>query len=171
MGRVKRSPIWLISDQEFIDRVDSSSTMTELLATFELKNKGGNYRTAWTRIKLVHVDAVEVERKYRANGYLARHQSSKERGKIRMLPNEEVFKEHSTYSRYHLKNRIIKFGLIPYICRDCLLEAEWNGKPLSLQLEHVNGVDDDNRLENLCFLCPNCHSQTDTYAGKNNKAR
>lgn len=43
----------------------------------------------------------------------------------------------------------------------------WNGQPLVLQLEHKNGINNDNRLENLAFICPNCHSQTPTYAGRN----
>jgi RNA polymerase subunit RPABC4/transcription elongation factor Spt4 len=47
------------------------------------------------------------------------------------------------------------------------LEPEWNGKVLTLQVDHINGVNDDHRLENLRFLCPNCHSQTPTYAGSN----
>ena len=51
--------------------------------------------------------------------------------------------------------------------KDCCNKGEWLGKPLVLQLDHINGVRDDHRLENLRFLCPNCHSQTDTYGGKN----
>jgi hypothetical protein len=53
-----------------------------------------------------------------------------------------------------------------YECESCGLKDTWNNKKISLQLEHKNGIPNDNRLENLCFLCPNCHSQTDTYAGK-----
>ena len=66
-----------------------------------------------------------------------------------------------------MKERIIKQKLIDYICSECGLSDEWNGKVISLQLEHKNGKNNDNRLDNLTFLCPNCHSQTDTYAGKN----
>jgi hypothetical protein len=43
----------------------------------------------------------------------------------------------------------------------------WNNKKLVLHIEHINGISNDNRIENLCFLCPNCHSQTDTYGGRN----
>lgn len=55
---------------------------------------------------------------------------------------------------------------MPYECESCGLKDTWNNKKISLQLEHKNGIPNDNTLENLCFLCPNCHSQTDTYAGK-----
>ena len=64
------------------------------------------------------------------------------------------------------KNRLIKANLIEYKCSCCGI-TEWNGKPLTLQLHHINGNNRDNRLENLTFLCPNCHSQTDNFSGKN----
>jgi len=51
-------------------------------------------------------------------------------------------------------------------CAVCGLAAQWSGMPLTLQLDHVNGIYDDNRFENLRWLCPNCHSQTATFAGK-----
>lgn len=59
--------------------------------------------------------------------------------------------------------------MLPYICNKCSNPGLWNNDTLSLQLEHINGDSHDHRLENLCFLCPNCHSQTLTFAGKKNK--
>lgn len=53
-----------------------------------------------------------------------------------------------------------------YQCSECGI-SEWNGKPITLELEHKNGNSADNSLENTCLLCPNCHSQTDTYKAKN----
>jgi hypothetical protein len=82
------------------------------------------------------------------------------------LSNDDIFIKNSNYSRQHLKERIIKEKLIEYVCDKCKNDGNWQGLKLSLQLEHKNGINNDNRLENLCFLCPNCHSQTDTYSGK-----
>lgn len=60
-----------------------------------------------------------------------------------------------------LEKGLLKAGLLKYECSECGNKGEWNGKPLKLQLEHKNGECNDNKIDNLCFLCPNCRSQTD----------
>jgi RNA polymerase subunit RPABC4/transcription elongation factor Spt4 len=73
------------------------------------------------------------------------------------------FVANSKTDRSKIKDRVIKNDLIPYLCSECGLGDEWNGKKLVLHLDHINGVNNDHRLINLRFLCPNCHSQTETY--------
>jgi len=90
---------------------------------------------------------------------------------MRKYTNEEVFVKNSYYARHHIKKRCIEDSLIPYECGECSNLGEHNGKKLSLQLDHINGTHTDHRIENLRFLCPNCHSQTDTYAGKGSKGK
>ena len=84
-------------------------------------------------------------------------------------PLEQLLNEHSKIDRSCLKSRLIKEGKLENICACCKIQPIWNEKPLTLQLDHINGINDDNRLENLRLLCPNCHSQTVTYAGRNKK--
>jgi DNA-binding transcriptional ArsR family regulator len=70
--------------------------------------------------------------------------------------------------RAYLKRRLLRAGLLPRCCQQCGI-SEWRGKPLSLHLHHINGDGRDNRLRNLQILCPNCHSQTDSWGGRNGK--
>lgn len=72
--------------------------------------------------------------------------------------------------RTHVKLRLLRAGLLENKCEKCGLES-WLGGPLSMHIDHINGVRDDHRLENLRMLCPNCHSQTETYSGRNRKRR
>ena len=89
-------------------------------------------------------------------------------GKIRpRIPDNEVFVENCSVARHVIKKRIIRDKLLDYKCAICGQEKIWNGKELSLQLDHINGINNDHRLKNLRFLCPNCHTQQDTYSAKN----
>ena len=65
----------------------------------------------------------------------------------------------------------MKAGVLKEICIECGQTNKHNGKKLVLQLDHINGDNNDYRIENLRILCPNCHSQTNTFAGKNQKER
>ncbi len=71
-------------------------------------------------------------------------------------------------NRAHLKRRLISAGLLPDHCQSCGI-SQWSGRPLALELHHVNGDGLDNRLANLEILCPNCHSQTDSWGGRNSR--
>jgi|ETNvirenome_6_30_1030629.scaffolds.fasta_scaffold00807_11 predicted DNA binding CopG/RHH family protein len=91
------------------------------------------------------------------------NQSSKN---IRIQSDDVFFAKNSTRSNAMIKQRLLQYSLIPYECSHCDIKESWNGKPINLHLDHINGDNRDNRLDNLRFLCPNCHSQTDTYCGK-----
>ena len=82
---------------------------------------------------------------------------------------DEILIENSLYDNSSLKARIIKDKVIPNKCKLCGQLPFHNGKELTLQLDHINGVNDDHRLENLRILCPNCHTQTDTWGRKARK--
>lgn len=88
------------------------------------------------------------------------------RNKFTKMTDEEYFIDNHIRSGKCTIQRLIDNGYKKYKCETCGL-TEWMGNDISLQIHHINGKHDDNRLENLQILCPNCHSQTDTYA-KNN---
>ena len=95
------------------------------------------------------------------------YEALNEYNRKKTLPLNQVLVENSSYARHHVKRRIIKEKLLEYKCQCCGLGDEWNGKPIVLQLDHINGVNNDHRIENLRFVCPNCHTQQDTYSAKN----
>lgn len=81
---------------------------------------------------------------------------------------EQVFIKNSPIPRATLCNHVRRFNVLGQPkCVSCSVENMYNNKPLKLTVDHINGISDDNRIENLRWLCPNCHSQTDTYCGKN----
>ena len=84
------------------------------------------------------------------------------------LVRDSVFCRNSQVTGSTLR-RYFRKEPIPYICEVCPVTNSWNGKPLTLHVDHNNGVSNDNRIKNLRWLCPNCHSQTETYAGKKQK--
>jgi 5-methylcytosine-specific restriction endonuclease McrA len=137
--------------------IDESKSMREVILKLGLQPNGSSGYTS-VKNKIVKLGLEIPKYNYYGVGHNRRRYS-----------NDEVFCENSALPRHKIKNRIIKEKLIEYKCLECGNEGEYNGMALSLHLDHINGVNDDNRIENLRFLCPNCHSQTETYAGKANK--
>ena len=85
----------------------------------------------------------------------------------RAIPLKEILDgEHPHFQTYKLKKRLYDVGLKSNKCEECGV-SEWNGKPIQCELDHINGDSRDHRLDNLRILCPNCHSQTDTFRAKN----
>jgi DNA-binding CsgD family transcriptional regulator len=82
------------------------------------------------------------------------------------MPIEELLR--GPRNRRHLKRRLVKVGLLLDVCAECGITT-WRGRALALELHHINGDGKDNRLENLTLLCPNCHSQTDSWGGRNSQ--
>lgn len=74
---------------------------------------------------------------------------------------------HQLQSRDAVRKRIMVDKLLPYECQECGNIGEYNGQHLVLHLDHIDGNRDNHTLSNLRFLCPNCHSQTNTYCGRN----
>jgi hypothetical protein len=82
-----------------------------------------------------------------------------------VLPLDRLLVADTYRSRNNLKNRLIRAGIKQNCCEECGV-SQWRGRRLSIALHHVNGDGQDNRLENLKFLCPNCHSQTENFSGR-----
>jgi hypothetical protein len=87
----------------------------------------------------------------------------------RQKPLAEVLVKRSTYARNHLKRRLLAEGLKKPQCELCGLGEIWRGRPMSMILDHINGVRDDHRLENLRMVCPNCAATLDTHCGRRNR--
>jgi Zn finger protein HypA/HybF involved in hydrogenase expression len=88
-------------------------------------------------------------------------------GTFKKIELDEILQGmHPTYQTMKLKNRLIKEKVLEYKCSTCGL-FDWKGKSISLHLDHIDGNNHNHKLENLRLLCPNCHSQTDTWCGKN----
>lgn len=160
--RKKRSVIWSMPTTQFAALVKKSTSIGQVLRHFGLQNKGGNHNTVKRRIAAENIDSTHIPTGCGSN---------KNRLFGPRRPIREILVKNSDYRSTHVKQRLIKEKMLPYVCAECNLEPAWNGKPLVLHIEHKNGDNRDNRLKNLCFLCPNCHSQTPTYAGRNSGAR
>jgi 5-methylcytosine-specific restriction endonuclease McrA len=91
------------------------------------------------------------------------------RANKREYTKEEIFCVDSKYQRSRLSKVIKKYKLLEYSCELCGNPGEWLGQSMNLCIDHKNGIPNDNRMENLRYLCYNCHSLTDTFAGRNNK--
>ncbi len=139
-----------------------SRSMADLLARLGLKPTGGNYRHINQRLKALNLDKSH----FKGQGWAQGKTKETDEGVAKSAkgirtPDREVFIRNSSYSTHHLARRLKQLGW-KYRCKECGL-TKWQGKTLTLHVDHINGDHSDHRLENLRFLCPNCHQQTRTW--------
>lgn len=137
--------------------IAQSECWSDALRLLGYEPKGHNYRTLKRRVKewgipTDHFDPNVGRRRAAA---------------ARKIPLDELLVENSSYPRGQLKRRLFAAELLPHVCELCGQGEIWHGKRMSLVLDHINGVPNDNRLCNLQMVCPNCAATLDTHCGRN----
>lgn len=150
--------IYECTDEQFVELIKNSTNISEVLFKLGYSIKGNSWGFSQVRKRMDDLNLNPSDFKGKS--------AMLEKNKESNLTAEMLLKENCKHNRNCLRRFVIKNNLIPYKCAICGV-TEWNGKTLSLELDHINGINNDNRLENLRFLCPNCHSQTTTYGSRN----
>lgn len=145
--------------QQLEEAVKTSISIRQVAIKIGISPAGGSYEVLKRKFNEWNIDASHIIKK--RYSYLKKYSNKKKH-------LNEILIENSKYGTNDLRQRLIKEGHFIYQCSCCKL-TEWRGNPISLELDHINGISNDHRIENLRLLCPNCHAQTDTYRGKNIK--
>jgi len=147
--------------------ISESISLAEVLNKLNMGSSGNAYRVLKKCIKENNINTSHFLGQGHGKGvsYLQDWVSSVK------IPIEQILVENSTYQTSKLSKRLRKEKILEYKCSNCGLDNSWNDRQLNLHLDHINGISNDHRLCNLRYLCPNCHSQTDTYCGRNIKKK
>lgn len=145
------------------DLVNNSQNKKDCLKKLNLTLRPGNYDTLNKYIKLYNLDISHFKNdNYRLSEFFIKNIKKK---------LSEILIENSTYNRSSLKKRLYDEGLKERICELCGQGEKWNNMKISLILDHINGINDDNRIENLRIVCPNCNAGLKTHCKGNRKSK
>lgn len=158
--RSRRARIWQLSNEEFAQLVAESQTISEIQRRLSLTTKGAGYKYVKARILEDGLSTVHFKQPKPPSTQVM----TKEEALVKM------FVKDSTFHNTTVKKYLLRYKLIPYQCI-CGLSTVWNNLPLVLEIDHKNGDTQDQRLDNLRWLCGNCHGQTQTFSGKNIKLK
>lgn len=145
------------TDEQFIAAVSDSKSVAEVFNHLKLIPAGGNYKSFYKKIKELNLSTAH----FTGQGHL----KGKSHNWTPKIPLDEILVENSFYKTSALRERLISELNWINQCSICFISS-WQDKTLVLHLDHINGINTDNRISNLRLLCPNCHSQTETYCVK-----
>lgn len=149
---------WYESKEKIENALVGASSMAEVLRRLGLHVSSGNYDTLKKWCRVHDLTLVKANPKH----FVPKRESQ---------PLDEILVKDSKCPRGTVKRRLLATGMLRNECYVCGLGDTWQGKPISHQLDHINGVNNDHRFENLRMICPNCHAQTPTYAGRNKEPK
>lgn len=155
-------PLAEISDKQFKDAWNSSISYREVVRKLRPQsiNSGSIYPSIKKRASMLGLSNDHMLHQGHSKGTTIENPNYK-------YDLKDALIENSPYSRGNLKRRLFKTGLLQNVCSECGNEAMWNDVILVLHLDHINGINNDNRIENLRILCPICHALTPTFRGRN----
>jgi hypothetical protein len=162
-GATFRKRINAIPRDRLANVTQSAKSIAQILDALAMRRDGRAHHELRRRLAELEIDTSHLRGQAWNRGETRESHPSVAAGakKIR-IPDEEVFCERSRITiGYKIVKRLRRMGW-ENKCQICGI-SDWQGKPLTLQLDHINGIHDDNRLTNLRYLCANCHSQTDTF--------
>lgn len=148
----KSSILNTLNKEALEELVRESHSLQEVLRKLRLSGRGHSHYTIKNRLIKENIDYKKLFKK-------------RKKLEPQIFESTLIIRDTPTCSS-RLKKNLIKYGYLKEICYECGLGPLWNDKKLVLQLDHINGNSCDDRIENLRLLCPNCHTQTDTYVGK-----
>ena len=154
------------TDTQLIEAAKIAVTINQLGTLLGLKSESAVHRTIPKHLKRLGIDCSRFIGRANSGNRL--------KGRWNKYTLEQILVENSPYATTGtagLKKRLLGEKILENRCYECSMGPQWNDKKLVLQIDHINGNRNDNRIENLRILCPNCHSQTSTYSGKNAATR
>lgn len=143
--------------------VNNSKSFAQVMKFLGLTPSGNAYSIIKRNIHSNNIDVSHFTGKGWTKGT-----KGKSKGPPKIPLNEILSGLHPQYQSYKLKLRLLEAGCFIPQCYSCF-NTIWCDRPIPLQLEHKDGNRENNKLENLTLLCPNCHAMTETFAGKNKK--
>ena len=140
------------SEEQLRNAVTNARSIRQTLQLLNIVPAGGNYVTLKKTLKKYNIDTKHFTgQRWNKNKRL--------NYKTSLL---DVLEGNHNLTSHKLRIRLLSEGVFKHQCSQCL-NTHWNGQPIPLELEHKDGCNTNNKLANLCVLCPNCHAQTSTY--------
>ncbi|HKS29594.1 MAG TPA: HNH endonuclease signature motif containing protein [Pyrinomonadaceae bacterium] len=146
--------------EKLAEAVKKSTSLAQVLRKLGVAPYGGNYVVLKKAIKHFSLD----------DSHFTGQAWNKNQTFSPKQPLERYLNNEIQIASFKLKRRLLSEGILTAKCSNCNRRT-WLGKPIPLELDHINGDHFDNRLNNLRLLCPNCHALTPTYRGKNRASK